>query len=99
MATGQLLVSTAEGSLALLVEDVVVSSSHQGRGLGSALLQAAGDWGRASGAVRMQLLADMENDMALEFYKKQKWRKTQLICLRKYHDRQLFAQAKGAQVK
>lgn len=99
MATGQLLVSTAEGSLALLVEDVVVSFAHQGQGLGSALLQAVGDWGHAFGAVRMQLLADLGNDMALEFYKKHKWRQTQLICLRKYHERQLFAQAKGAQVK
>ena len=95
MATGQLLVSTAEGNLALLVEDVVVSPAHQGQGLGSALLQAVGDWGRAFGAVRMQLLADLENGRALEFYKKHKWRKTQLICLRKYHQRQLPVEAEG----
>lgn len=86
MATGQLLVSTAEGNLTLLVEDVVVVSSHQGHGIGSTLLQAIGDWGRSFGAVRMQLLADLENTQALKFYKKEKWRKTQLICLRKYHE-------------
>jgi GNAT superfamily N-acetyltransferase len=86
MATGQLLVSTAEGRLALLVEDVVVSPSHQGHGIGPALLEAVGDWGRACGAVRMQLLADLGNNRALEFYKKQKWQETRLICLRKYHE-------------
>ena len=84
MATGQLLVSTAEGNLALLIEDVVVAPSHQGYGIGSALLQAVGDWGRAFGAVRMQLLADLENSQALQFYSKEKWQQTQLICLRKY---------------
>lgn len=85
MATGQLLVSTAEGNLALLVEDLVVAPSHQGHGIGPALLQAVGDWGRSFGAVRMQLLADLENSQALKFYSKEKWQQTQLICLRKYH--------------
>lgn len=87
MATGQLLVSTAEGNLTLLVEDVVVAPSHQGYGIGPALLRAVGDWGRSFGAVRMQLLADLENSQALNFYRKEKWQITQLICLRKYHQR------------
>lgn len=85
MATGQLLVSTAEGRAALLVEDVTVDSAHQGKGLGPKLLQAVGEWGRSCGAQRMQLLADKENHRAIEFYQKQQWQTTQLICLRKYH--------------
>lgn len=85
MASGQLLVSTAEGGVALLVEDVVVAPAYQGNGLGSGLLQAVGDWGRSCGAKRMQLLADSENGRALEFYQKRQWHTTRLICLRKYH--------------
>ena len=85
MATGQLLVSTAEGGVALLVEDLVVAPSLQGNGLGPDLLQAVGDWGRLHGAKRMQLLADKENSRAIAFYQNQQWQKTQLICLRKYH--------------
>ncbi|MEK6200871.1 MAG: GNAT family N-acetyltransferase, partial [Desulfobulbaceae bacterium] len=34
MCTGQLLVSTAEGGLSLLVEDVVVDEQWRGRGVG-----------------------------------------------------------------
>jgi hypothetical protein len=35
----------------------------------------------------MQLLADRNNINALDFYKKQKWAATQLICLRKKQER------------
>ena len=85
MVTGQLVVSTAEGRMALLIEDLVVRLSHQGQGIGPALLQGVADWGRLQGAHRMQLLSDLENSKALEFYKKQAWKRTQLLCLRKYH--------------
>lgn len=85
MTTGQLLISTAEGAAALFVEDVVVAPAYQGRGIGSALVEEIGNWAQTYGAVRMQLLADRENDQALNFYKKLKWKQTRLICLRKYH--------------
>ena len=32
----------------------------------------------------MQLLADRTNHPALDFYRRQGWQHTQLICLRKY---------------
>ena len=82
MATAQLLISTAEGGPALLVEDLVVIPGQQNCGVGSGLLQALAAWGRAHGASRMQLLADRTNTTALHFYKNRGWQKTQLICLR-----------------
>lgn len=84
MGTAQLVVSTAEGGLSLLIEDVVVKRSRQKQGIGTQLLQALSEWGAAKGAGRMQLLADRTNSPALEFYRHEGWLQTQLTCLRKY---------------
>lgn len=84
MGTAQLVISTSEGRLALLIEDVVVKPSWQNRGIASELLQTLGDWGACRGARRMQLLADQTNSPALGFYHRKGWQQTQLICLRKF---------------
>jgi ribosomal protein S18 acetylase RimI-like enzyme len=83
MATAQLMVSTAEGAFSALVEDVVVTESMRGRGIGEALLDALEAWARQHGAARLQLLADRQNRPALDFYQRRGWVVTQLICLRK----------------
>lgn len=82
MVTVQLVVSTAEGGLSGLLEDLVVSSAYRRRGLGKALLSAAMKWAREQGATRMQLLADGRNVPAIIFYRKQNWRQTNMIALR-----------------
>lgn len=46
-------------------------------------MAAVADWAAAAGATRLQLLADKDNGPALEFYQKQGWQFTRLICLRK----------------
>jgi GNAT superfamily N-acetyltransferase len=83
MVTGQLLVSTAEGGLSLLVEDMIVRRSERGRGLGRRLLDAIQEWAQQRGATRAQLLADAGNAPALGFYCREGWRRTQLVCLRR----------------
>ncbi len=85
MGTAQLVISTSEGDLAVLIEDVVVNSSWQKQGIGSMLLEVLGDWAAEQGANRMQLLADHTNSPALGFYHGKGWQQTQLICLRKFH--------------
>lgn len=85
MATAQLVISTAEGGLSLLIEDVVVKRSRQNQGIGRQLLGALAEWGATKGATRMQLLADQTNGPALGFYQHEGWLQTQLICLRKYN--------------
>jgi ribosomal protein S18 acetylase RimI-like enzyme len=82
MCTGQLLVSTAEGGLSLLVEDVVVDEQWRGRGVGRLLIEAISDWARAKQVSRLQLLADRKNTPALDFYRSLGWQTTELICLR-----------------
>jgi Acetyltransferase, GNAT family len=83
MCTAQILVSTAEGGIVALIEDLIVKDSHRGQGLGKKLLSAIEDWALAQGVRRLQLLADRNNTPALNFYQKMNWKSTQLICLRK----------------
>lgn len=87
MCTAQLLVSTAEGGMVALIEDMVVAKLYQKKGLGKKLLLAIEKWANKNDAKRMQLLSDKNNINALDFYKKQKWGATQLICLRKNRER------------
>jgi len=83
MCTAQIVVSTAEGGPAGLVEDLVVCQEWRGTGVGRRLAGGIEQWARSKGATRLQLLADRKNDNALGFYKKAGWRRTQLICLRR----------------
>jgi GNAT superfamily N-acetyltransferase len=83
MCTAQLLVSTAEGGMAALVEDMVVASEYRQQGIGKHLLLSIEDWAVRQGATRLELLADRMNTPALEFYQRMNWRQTRLICLHK----------------
>ncbi len=83
MVTAQLVVSTAEGALSALVEDMIVDANHRGHGIGAALLREIEGWACARGAARLQLLADRENAPALAFYDRMGWRATRMVCLRR----------------
>lgn len=83
MVTAQLVVSTAEGGPAALVEDMVVEAAERGLGLGRRLLESVEAWADERGATRLQLLADGENAPALGFYARAGWRSTRLVCLRR----------------
>jgi GNAT superfamily N-acetyltransferase len=86
MCTLQLLVSTAEGGVAGLVEDMVVDENWRHRGIGRLLLQSLEQWGIAHGVSRIQLLADRQNQPALSFYTALGWSATNLLALRKAPD-------------
>lgn len=78
MATAQLVISTAEGAPSAWIEDVVVREDWRGEGLGRSLLGAVLAWARGQGAVRAQLLADLDNAPALAFYDRLDWQPTRL---------------------
>ena len=86
MCTAQILISTAEGGPAIMIEDMIVLEGFRGKGIGKALLKAMEYWSIKNGVTRLQLLADKNNLSALEFYKMNGWGNTQLICLRKNID-------------
>lgn len=83
MCSAQCLVSTAEGGLSALVEDLVVEEVHRGHGLGAMLLAGVEAWARGLGASRLQLLADKTNRNALGFYSRMGWAETRMVCRRK----------------
>ncbi|XCN71581.1 MAG: GNAT family N-acetyltransferase [Candidatus Electrothrix aestuarii] len=83
MCTAQLLISTAEGGLSALVEDVVILPAWQAQGTGRRLMESLREWSALQGATRIQLLADRNNTRALGFYHHIGYRPTELICLRK----------------
>ena len=81
MATGQIVVSTSAGGSSLLVEDVFVAEKFRGRGAGSLLLDALKSWGACKGISRMQLVADRNNQPAIEFYRKLGWKGSNLTAM------------------
>ena len=84
LCTGQVVISTAEGGPAILVEDMVVAEGYRGQGIGRSLLSGLIDWARDLGATRMQLLADRNNQPALDYYRHLGWQQTALHCWRLY---------------
>jgi ribosomal protein S18 acetylase RimI-like enzyme len=82
MATVQTLISTAEGGRVGLIEDVIVDRNHRRMGIGTLLLQGIVDWSKKARLKRLQLLADLDNQPALDFYSSQGLNQTRLICLR-----------------
>jgi ribosomal protein S18 acetylase RimI-like enzyme len=84
MITAQILISTSEGSYSAILEDLVVDKSYRRKGIGKQLMHEIEKWAKDNNISRLQLLADKNNNNALEFYKAIQWDSTQLICLRKY---------------
>lgn len=83
MCTMQSLVSTAEGGIVGIVEDLVVSKSYRRQGVGEMLLAEIERLARKKNMRRLQLLTNMENQAALNFYAKSEWDKTHMVVLRK----------------
>lgn len=76
-------ISTALGERVALLEDMVVSPSARGMGVGSDLLNYAIDFARVSGAKRITLLTDRENTSAQRFYAKHGFAESTMIPLRR----------------
>lgn len=63
-------ISTAEGGRVCSLEDMVVAKPHRGRGVGRSLLTHAIDYAAAQGFLRITLLTDSTNAVAIEMYKR-----------------------------
>lgn len=59
-----------EGGRRALIEAVRVADSHQGTGLGRALMEHGAEMARARGCKIVQLTSNKERDGAIAFYKK-----------------------------
>ncbi|WP_309380505.1 GNAT family N-acetyltransferase [Cerasicoccus frondis] len=78
MATIQELVSTVEGDVIGLIEDVVVHHNFRGKGVGRQLMDHLKATAEVKGYKRLQLLADVNNPPAEAFYESQDFSPTSL---------------------
>jgi GNAT superfamily N-acetyltransferase len=69
------LFSSAAMRRIFLLNDLFVAPEARGRGLGSALLSAAADFGRQEGALRLQLSTEVTNATAQAVYERAGWKR------------------------
>lgn len=86
MCTAQTRISTAQGNISAVVEDLVVDREYRKQGIATLLLSAIEDWAVNKGIKSISLLADKNNHSGLDFYNKKEWNPTALICLVKSLD-------------
>ena len=83
MCTAQTRISTAQGSITAVIEDLVVDREYRGRGIGEQLIRAIEAWACKLDICHLSLLADKTNTPALRFYEAGGYTTTRLICLTK----------------
>lgn len=81
-------VSTAEGAKAAVLEDMVISPGHRGKGEGAHLLQSAVTFARELGCARITLLTDRDNSRAISFYRRHGFGLSEMIPLRLHLSRE-----------
>jgi len=72
-------ISTAEGGLVLLVEDIVVARDCRNRGFGSMLLEHTARYAREKGFLRVTLLSQQCTETARRFFKKRGFADSEMI--------------------
>jgi GNAT superfamily N-acetyltransferase len=77
------LISTAMGGKVALLEDMIIAEGYRGRGLGQELLNAAIDFARQQGCLRITLLTDADNDRAQQFYQKHGFSHSAMVPMRR----------------
>lgn len=83
MASLLFTVSTAEGGMAAILEDVIVAGTWRGKGLGRRLLGHVFHWAAENGCRRVTVLADRDNDGALRFYRELGFEKSTMTVFRR----------------
>jgi GNAT superfamily N-acetyltransferase len=78
MVSGQLVISTSQGTPSLWVEDMIVSQQYRAHGVGRMLLEALLTWAKQHGATRAQLLVDLDNAPALGYYNHLGWQPSRM---------------------
>lgn len=74
--------STALGSRVAILEDMIVSNTSRGKGIGSLLIDYAVQEATDSGCKRITLLTDIENAKAQVFYQKKGFVKSSMTPFR-----------------
>jgi GNAT superfamily N-acetyltransferase len=78
MVSAQLVISSAQGTPSAWIEDMIISQAYRAQGLGRLLLDSALDWAKQKGATRAQLLVDLDNEPALDYYEHLGWQASRM---------------------
>jgi GNAT superfamily N-acetyltransferase len=76
-------VSTALGGPVAILEDMIVAPDARSGGYGRTLLDAAIQWARKDGALRITLLTDADNQGAQRFYERAGFTKSDMVTMRR----------------
>jgi GNAT superfamily N-acetyltransferase len=76
-------VSTALGGRAYVLEDMIVTAAERDRGVGGRLLDHALAYAEATGARRVTLLTEADNDGAHRFYARRGFTRSEMVVLRR----------------
>lgn len=79
----QLYPSFSSGAMRriFVLNDLFVAPEARGRGVGSALLHAAAEYGRGHGAIRLVLSTEIGNTAARAVYERMGWKRDTLFCV------------------
>lgn len=75
-------ISTARGGKVAILEDMIIDENFRNNGLGTELLLEAIRFAQTRGCLRLTLLTDYNNDVAIEFYKKAGFTRSEMIPMR-----------------
>lgn len=75
-------ISTAEGGVVLLLEDMVIHHNYRKQGYGSKLLKYAIDYAREKNFLRISLLTDGSETEARDFYKHHGFIESEMVVMR-----------------
>lgn len=86
MCTAQAQISMVQGTINAVVNDLVVDSAYKKRAVATFLLSAIEGWAVNKGMKFISMLVDKDDQDGLDFYNKEAWKRTSLICLVKALD-------------
>jgi len=86
ICTAQARISMVHGNINAVVEDLVVDHAHKNKGIAALLLSGIEEWADNKGIKSISLLVDKNDQGRIDFYNKQAWETTSLICLVKSLD-------------
>ncbi len=75
-------ISTAEGGFVILLEDLVVHKTYQGKGYGSQLLEHAIDFAKQKNFLRITLLTDRPELRSQNFFKRHGFYESSMLPMR-----------------
>ncbi len=75
-------ISTVLGGKVAVLEDMVIHPDFRKKGHGTKLLNSAIDWAKENGILRITLLTDFDNEVAINYYKNNGFIKSPMIPMR-----------------